>query len=69
MELAGAIADLARLALAKDFKAIDTTKARVRLIEGAARILKAFSEKSSRRAEHQLKELGVEVSTDSLVTE
>ena len=34
VELAGAIADLARLALAKDFKAIDTTKARVRLYEG-----------------------------------
>ena len=68
VELAGSIADLARLALAKDFKAIDTTKARVRLFEGAARILKAFSEESSRRAEYQLKELGVEVSTDSLVT-
>jgi NADH dehydrogenase len=52
----------------KDFKAIDTTKARVRLFEGAARILKTFSEESSRRAEYQLKDLGVEVSTDSLVT-
>jgi NADH:quinone reductase (non-electrogenic) len=36
VELAGAIADLAHLALAKDFKAIDTTTARVRLYEGPA---------------------------------
>ncbi len=38
VELAGAIADLARLVLAKDFKAIDTRKARVRLYEGSARV-------------------------------
>jgi NADH dehydrogenase len=49
VELAGAIADLARLALAKDFKAIDTTKARVQLYEGSPRILGSFSEESSRR--------------------
>lgn len=69
VELAGAIADLARLGLAKDFKAIDTTKARVRLYEGAARVLGSFSEESSHRAEQQLRELGVEVHTGSLVTE
>lgn len=68
VELAGAIADLARLALAKDFKAIDTTKARVRLYEGAGRVLGTFSEESSRRAEKQLQELGVEVHTNSMVT-
>jgi NADH dehydrogenase len=68
VELAGAIADLARLSLAKDFKAIDTTKTRVCLYEGAGRILGAFSEESSRRAEQQLKELGVEVYTNSMVT-
>lgn len=68
VELAGAIADLARLSLAKDFKAIDTTKARVRLYEGAGRILGMLSEESSRRAEEQLQELGVEVYTNSMVT-
>jgi NADH dehydrogenase len=68
VELAGAIADLARLALAKDFKAIDTTKARVRLYEGASRVLGTFSEASSERAKRQLQELGVEVCTDSMVT-
>jgi len=68
VELAGAIADLARLVLAKDFKAIDTTKARVRLYEGASRILGTFSEESSRRAERQLAELGVNVLTNNIVT-
>jgi NADH dehydrogenase len=68
IELAGAIADLARLALAKDFKAIDTTKARVRLYEGTARLLGAFSEELSRKAKQQLQKLGVEVCTDSMVT-
>jgi NADH dehydrogenase len=68
VELAGAIADLARMALAKDFKMIDTTKARVRLYEGTPRVLGAFSEASSRRAKKQLEELGVEVFTNSVVT-
>jgi NADH dehydrogenase len=68
VELAGAIADLARLALAKDFKAIDTTAARVRLFEGSPRVLGMYSEKLSRKARKQLEELGVEVCTESLVT-
>jgi NADH dehydrogenase len=68
VELAGAIADLARLELAKDFKAIDTRKARVRLYEGSARVLGTFSEESSRSAKRQLQELGVEVFTQSMVT-
>jgi NADH dehydrogenase len=68
VELAGAIADLARMALAKDFKAIDTRKARVRLFEGGPRVLAGFSEESSRRARRQLADLGVEVNTNSLVT-
>jgi NADH dehydrogenase len=68
VELAGAIADLARLALAKDFKAIDTSKARVRLYEGGSRVLGTFSEQSSRRGKEQLQQLGVEVFTDSMVT-
>ena len=68
VELAGAIADLARMVLAKDFKAIDTSKARVRLYEGGSRLLGTFSEESSRRAREQLQQLGVEVLTDRLVT-
>jgi len=69
VELAGAIADLARLALAKDFKAIDTTKTRVRLFEGSPRILESFSEETSRSATRQLQELGVEVHVNNMVTD
>jgi NADH dehydrogenase len=68
VELAGAIADLARLTLAKDFKAIDTRKTRVVLYEAAPRILGTFSEQSSQSATRQLEELGVEVRTGSMVT-
>ncbi len=68
VELAGAIADLARLALAKDFKAIDTTKARVQLYEASPRVLGTYSEESSRKAKQQLEQLGVAVYTDSMVT-
>jgi NADH dehydrogenase len=68
VEMAGAIADIARRAMAKDFRVIDTTKARVILIEGLPRVLSQYPEELSRKAEAQLKELGVEVRTNSLVT-
>ena len=69
VELAGAIAGIARQALANDFKAIDTRKSRVLLYEGANRILGTFAEELSIKAEKQLRDLGVEVFTDSLVTD
>lgn len=68
VELAGAIADLARLALAKNFRTIDTKKARIRLFEGSPRVLGMYSKDLSLKAKQQLEELGVEVCTDSLVT-
>jgi NADH dehydrogenase len=69
VEMAGAIAGIARQALAKDFKAIDTTKAHVALYEGADRILGTFDKDLSQSAREQLEEIGVEVNLDSLVTE
>lgn len=69
VELAGAIADIARQALAKDFMAIDTTKARVILFEGSDRVLGTFAEDLSESAKKQLEELGVEVHLNSLVTD
>jgi NADH dehydrogenase len=68
VELAGAIADIARRALAKDFKAIDTTQARVTVFEGAPHILGVYPEELSLKARRQLEELGVEVRTNSLVS-
>lgn len=69
VELAGAIAGIARQALAKDFHAIDTTKANVKLFEGSKHILGTYSEELSIKARKQLEDLGVQVFTDSLVTD
>jgi NADH dehydrogenase len=69
VELAGAIAGIARLALAHDFKAIDTRNARVMLYEGADRILNSFSPDLSERAKQDLEKLGVDVHLNSFVTD
>lgn len=67
VEVAGAIAGIARQALAKDFKAIDTTQARVMLFEGSDKVLGTFSPELSLSAKKQLEEIGVEVHLNSLV--
>ncbi len=69
VELAGAIADIARQALAKDFKAIDTRKARVLLLEGSDRVLGTFGKDLSESARRQLESLGVEVRLNSFVSD
>lgn len=69
VELAGAIAGIARQALRKDFKAIDTSKARVVLFEGSGRVLGTFASDLSDSAKTQLEDLGVEVRLNSFVTE
>ena len=69
VELAGAIAEISRRVLRHDFRLIDPTKARVILLEGAARVLQSYPEDLSRKAEEQLKKLGVEVRTGTVVTE
>ncbi len=68
VELAGAIAGIARQVLVNDFHTIDTTQARVMLFEGTDRLLGSFAPDLSAKAEEQLVELGVEVHTNSLVT-
>ena len=69
VELAGAIADIARKALAKDFKAIDTRTAKVMLFEGSDKILGTFGKHLSDSAKQQLESLGVEVHLNSFVTD
>ena len=61
VELAGAIAELARKALAADFRAIDPRKARIVLIEGADRVLGTFPPELSGFAKAALERMGVEV--------
>ena len=69
VEMAGAIADIARQALARDFKAINTRKARVILFEGSDRVLGTFTPDLSASAKEQLEDLGVEVRLNSFVTD
>lgn len=68
VELAGAIAELAKKALARDFHAIDPTAARVVLIEAGPRLLPAFPATLSDYTERVLRRLGVEIKMDSAVT-
>lgn len=63
VEMAGAIAEIARYTLDKDFKHIDPSSARVILVEGDKRIISGFPEDLSAKALAQLKDLGVEVRT------
>ena len=69
VELAGAIAGIARQALAKDFMAIDTRKAKVLLLEGSDRVLGTFAGDLSDSARVQLESTGVEVRLNSFVTD
>lgn len=61
VEMAGAFSELARHVLARDFRAIDPSSTRVVLVEAGPRILAAFPERLSTKAEEQLATLGVEV--------
>jgi NADH:ubiquinone reductase (H+-translocating) len=68
VELAGAIAEVSRMVLAKDFRRINTRHARIVLIEGAPRVLPAMAPESSGSARKQLEDLGVEVITSAMVS-
>lgn len=69
VELAGAIAELARHALSRDFRTIDPKAARIVLVEAGPRLLAGFSEDMSRYAQARLEKLGVEVRTGEPVTD
>jgi NADH dehydrogenase len=68
VELAGAIAELARRALAKDFRNIDPRAARIILIEAGPRLLSTMPEDLSDDARQRLERLGVEVRLNAPVT-
>ncbi len=63
VEMAGAIAEIARYTLARDFHHIDPSSARIILIEGEPLVLAAFPEDLRRSATKQLQDLGVEIRT------
>jgi NADH:ubiquinone reductase (H+-translocating) len=68
VELAGTLSEIARRAFAGEFNSIDPKCSRVILLEGGPRILPAYPEDLSQSAEDQLRSLGVEVHTSTMVT-
>jgi NADH dehydrogenase len=68
VELAGAIGEMSRFTLARDFRNVDPKLARVVLVEGGPRILATFSPRASARATRDLEHLGVQVWTNSVVS-
>jgi NADH dehydrogenase len=69
VELAGSLAEIARHTMAKDFRHIDTRKARILLIEAGPRILASFDEGLADKAQRKLERLGVEIHLGKPVTE
>ncbi len=68
VELAGALAEIRRFALRRDFRRIDPRDATVMLLEGGPRLLASYPATLSARAKDVLRDLGVDVRTETLVT-
>ncbi len=68
VELAGALSEIARHTMLKDFRRITPSSARILLLERNDRVLSTYPPDLSRKAEEQLRRLGVEVTTGATVT-
>jgi NADH dehydrogenase len=68
VELAGTLAEIARHVLEREFRVIHPRRARILLLESGPRVLPAYSEELSGKAQLQLERLGVEVWTSHIVT-
>ncbi|HKG32092.1 MAG TPA: NAD(P)/FAD-dependent oxidoreductase [Gemmatimonadales bacterium] len=69
VEMAGAVAELRRYALRRDFRRIDPGEATVMLLEGGSRLLPSYPPGLSDKAKMELRRLGVEVRTETMVTD
>jgi NADH dehydrogenase len=69
VELAGAISDIAKLYMKRDFRHIDPAQARVIILEGSPHILAAYPEDLQKKAVEQLHALGVETRVNAHVTD
>lgn len=69
VEMAGAVAELRRFALRRDFRHIDSREATVMLLEGGPRLLPSYPPSLSEKAKLDLQRLGVEVRTETMVTD
>ncbi len=68
VELAGALAEISRQSLARNFRHFDPAAATIVLLEGGPSLLSAFPEPLRETARHDLEQLGVQVHTDTIVT-
>ncbi len=68
VELSGAMADMRRFVLPKDYPELDFSQMKIMLLEGSPKTLGVMSEKSSEESCKYLKKLGVEVKTNALLT-
>jgi NADH:ubiquinone reductase (H+-translocating) len=68
VELAGTLAEICHQALTHEFRSIDPARAHIVLLEGGSRVLPVYPEDLSRSAEEQLRKLGVDVRTSTMVT-
>ena len=69
VEIAGVLAEMKQTILPRDYPDLDTSCMHIYLINATPRLLGAMSERSSREAEKALKELGVKVMTNCMVTD
>ena len=69
VEVAGALAEIRRYALRRDFRRIDPREATVMLLEGGLRILPSYPKELSERAKRELRRLGVEVREETMVSD
>lgn len=69
VELAGAVAELAHKTLKKDFRRIDTTQAKIILVEAGDRLLKMYPPSLSQKAKKQLEQLNVQVRLNTPVSD
>ena len=68
VELAGALAEIKKGILPKDYPDLDTRRAQINLVQGGDRLLNAMSENASEKAENFLEKLGVQVWKNTRVT-
>jgi NADH:ubiquinone reductase (H+-translocating) len=69
VELVGQVAELAHQVLPRDFRDVDTTEARILLLEGAGAVLPPFHPKLQRYAQRTLERMGVEVRLNTLAVD
>lgn len=68
VELAGALAEMKKAVLPKDYPDLDVSMMEINVVQGGERVLDAMSKKSSKAAEKFLKDLGVKIHLDSIVS-